>query len=96
MPLTETQKRHLRKLGHALKPVVMVGANGLTDAVCQEADGALSRHELIKVRVSVADRQARDATIVKLYEHCNAELVQRIGHIALLFRRNPQHPRISF
>ena len=96
MPLTEIQKRHLRKLGHALKPVVMVGANGLTDAVCEEARAALTRHELIKARISVSDRDTRDAIIVKLCEHCGAELIQRIGHVAVMFRRNPQRPRITF
>ena len=96
MSLTEIQKRHLRKLGHALKPVVMVGTNGLTDAVCEEASAALTHHELIKIRITGSDRQTRDTSIATLCERCGAELVQRIGHVAVIFRRNPQRPRITF
>ena len=95
MPLTENQKRQLRKLGHNLKPVVMIGANGYTDAVNEEINLALEHHELIKVRVSGAERDSRDQMIKEMSERNKAELVQRIGHIALLFRRNKEKPRIE-
>lgn len=95
MPLTENQKRQLRKLGHNLKPVVMIGANGYTDAVNEEINLALEHHELIKVRVSGAERDSRDQMIKEMSERNNAELIQRIGHIALLFRRNKEKPRIE-
>ena len=95
MPLTENQKRQLRKLGHNLKPVVMIGANGYTDAVNEEINLALEHHELIKVRVSGAERDSREQMIKEMSERNKAELVQRIGHIALLFRRNKEKPRIE-
>jgi RNA-binding protein len=93
-PLTEKQKRHLRGLGHSLKPVVMIGAQGFTPAVSNELDLALARHELLKVRISAGDREARDRLITQLCDEAAAQLVQRIGNIALLYRRNPDKPRL--
>ena len=94
MSLSEIQKRQLRKLGHTLKPVVMIGTNGLTDGVCNETELSIAHHELIKIKVNASDRDERDEIIKTLCQRCNAELVQRIGHIALVYRRNPQNPKI--
>ena len=94
MMLSEPQKKYLRGLGHALKPVVMVGESGLTDAVRAEFESSLEHHELIKIRVKVGDREQRDKIILSLCETANAELVQRIGNMALLFRENAEKKRI--
>lgn len=95
MPLTEPQKRHLRGLGHALKPVVIIGGNGLTAAVQAEIEAALAYHELIKVRVNADDRDSRQAMIAAMCAESGAEAVQRIGHVALLFRRNRDKPKVE-
>ena len=88
MNLSEHQKKYLRGLGHQLKPLVMVGDAGLSDSVLAEYESTLSHHELIKVRVRVGDRDARDAIIDELCTKSSAILVQRIGNVALLFRQN--------
>src|SRR3569832_4671 len=93
--LTEKQKRHLRSLGHRLKPVVIIGAHGYTEAVRAELDTSLQRHELMKVRVSVGERETRDLIISQLCADTGAALVQRIGHIALIYRANRDKPRIT-
>ena len=90
MTLSESQKKYLRGLGHALKPVVMIGDAGLTEGVRAEFESSLEHHELIKVRVKVGDRNERDRIIMALCARGNAELVQRIGNMALLFRPNPE------
>ena len=95
MQLTDQQKKHLRRLGHELKPVVMVGESGLTEAVLKEVEQALDYHELIKVRVRLPDRKDRDSAIALICDATQAQLVVRIGHVALLFRRNEQKPRIK-
>ena len=95
MPLTEKQRKHLRALGHGLKPVVMIGQQGLKPTVLEELETALDSHELIKVKVSVGDRDARDQLIQQLCDSSDAELVQRVGNIAVLFRRNPEMSKIS-
>ena len=63
MELTERQRRHLRGLAHPLSPVIMVGGDGLTEGVIRETARALHDHELIKVKVRGAARDARDAML---------------------------------
>ena len=92
--LSEHQKKHLRGLGHQLKPVIMVGDAGLSDSLFEEYERTLEHHELIKVKVRLGDRHERDALIAKLCERSNAELVQRIGNVALVFRANPENRKI--
>ena len=88
MNLSEHQKKYLRSLGHHLKPLIMVGDKGLSESVLAEYESTLNHHELIKVRVRVGDRDARDAVIRKLCDDSSAILIQRIGNVALLFRQN--------
>jgi len=95
MPLSDNQKKHLRGLGHALKPVVSTGNAGLTPAVLEEIRGALAHHELLKVRIRADEREDRDAMIETVCRQTGAELVQRIGHVALLWRPNPERRRVS-
>lgn len=95
MALSNPQKRHLRSLAHSLKPVVMIGQHGIRDSVLEELGVALDAHELIKVRVSAADREDRANMIEQLISASGAELVQTIGHIAVLFRRNTKKPKIA-
>ncbi len=90
MQPSEAQKKHLRGLGHRLKPIVMVGDSGLSESLLQEFESSLSHHELIKVSVRVGDRDARDAIIEELCRHASAALIQRIGNVALLYRENPE------
>jgi RNA-binding protein len=87
MALTQAQKRHLRGLAHKLKPVVMLGNAGFSEGVANELELTLEHHELIKVRVTAEDRETRDALIKEMCATVNCELVQRIGHIAVIYRR---------
>jgi RNA-binding protein len=89
MQLNDKQRRHLRGLAHDLKPVVMVGDSGLTDGVVRETERALHDHELIKIKVRAADRDTRDALIADLATRTTSELVNRIGHVAVLYRKRP-------
>jgi RNA-binding protein len=95
MKLSEAQKKHLRGLGHQLKPLVMIGDAGLSDAVFAEYESTIEHHELIKVSVRVGDREARDSIIGELCSRSGAELIQRIGNVALLYRPNPEKQRIQ-
>ncbi|SEK19330.1 RNA-binding protein [Ectothiorhodospira marina] len=92
---TPQQIKHLRALAHDKKPVVSLGRHGLTDAVLEELDIALNHHELIKVKVGVGDRELRDQVVTQMCERSGAALVQRIGNIAILFRRNPEKPVVK-
>lgn len=74
--------------------MLQLGGKGLTDAVVAEVDAALEHHELIKVKVPSDDRDARDAMIADLVKRTDAALVQRIGHVAILYRPSKDHRQI--
>ena len=92
--LTERQLRFLRGKAHALRPVVMLGHKGLTDNVVAETLQALRDHELVKVKLRAADRTQRDALLAGLVARTAAELVTRIGHVAVLYRAATPIPRL--
>lgn len=92
MELTEAQKKRLRTRAHDLKPVVMVGQQGLKPTVLEEISGALDFHQLIKVKLNVGDRDLRDEILAQILQYSQAQLVQRIGNIGVLYRRNPDRP----
>ena len=94
MTLSEKQKKHLRRLGHPLHPVVMLGNAGITLAVVKELDRALADHELVKVSARVGERSARDAALDALAQQTSSEMVQRIGNVGLFYRRSAQMPKI--
>ena len=64
----------------------MVGQKGLTEAVVAETITALQAHELIKVRVLGDDREERIAICQALCEATEAQLVQHIGKLLVLYR----------
>lgn len=80
----------LKAQAHHLHPVVMIGQNGLTDAVVQETDTALTAHELIKIRVLGDERSERIAIAEALCERLDAQLVQHIGKLLVIYRKNPE------
>ncbi len=89
MTLPQSLQKSLRARAHDLKPVILVGAKGLSPAVVAEADRALQCHELIKVRLHDGDRIARKQAGTELCQQLSAELVQSIGKIVVLYRPRP-------
>jgi RNA-binding protein len=94
MELSERQRKYLRGLGHALNPVLLIGSAGLTPGVVAEAKRALHDHELIKVKFRGAEREARDAGLAELATSTESELIQKIGHTALYYKRRNDRPGI--
>ena len=93
MSLSNNQTKTLRGLAHSLKPVVMVGQNGLKDTIFEEVETALGFHELIKVKIA-ADRDEREEIMNEILKKSKADKVQQIGQVLVLFRRNPENPKI--
>lgn len=89
-PLNPAERRALRARAHALKPVVLVGNDGLSEAVLKEVDRSLTAHELIKIRVAGQDRDQRDAMLEAVCLHTGAAPVQHIGNILVLYRPAPE------
>jgi len=94
MSLTPNQKKYLRRIGHDLAPIVLIGQQGLTEAVARETDTALTAHELLKVKARVGDRKLRDEILSSLAGMTGAELVQTIGNIGLFYRPNKELQKI--
>lgn len=80
-------KTKLKAQAHTLKPVIIIGQSGLTDAVLAEMEIALDRHELIKIKIR-AEREDRQIIITKICGSTGATLVQSIGQIAVIYRLN--------
>jgi RNA-binding protein len=96
MPLDQARKKQLRTIGHQLRPIVMVSERGVSEGVSLELERALEDHELIKVKLAVADPAGRRELATAICEQHRAELVQAVGKIILLYRaaKKPD-PRLS-
>ena len=86
--MDKSQIKQLKALAHKLKPIVTVGQHGMKDSINTELSIAIKFHQLVKVKISVGDRDERDAIIESFIELHKVELVQKIGNIAVLYRRN--------
>lgn len=96
MPLDPTRKKQMRTIGHQLNPVVMISERGPSDGVNLELERALEDHELIKVKLGLADPAERRELAAVLCEHHRAELVQAVGKIILIYRAAQKaNPRLS-
>lgn len=86
MPLAPDRKKQYRSIGHSLKPVVTIAGNGLSEGVLEELNRALDDHELIKVKLMIADRELRKQVVSEMCHTSKAEIVQEIGKVALVYR----------
>lgn len=84
--LTGKQKRHLRALGHKLKPLIQIGKKEIDDALIAEANVSLDHHELIKVKLLESCMLDKHEASEMLAEACRAEVAQILGRTFLLYR----------
>ena len=89
MKLTGKQLNHLRSLAHHLKPVVTVGAAGVTPAVASELEGALTSHELVKIRLPSLGKSEKRELLERLCTMTGSSSVQLIGRMGVAFRTSP-------
>ena len=94
MMLTNKQKQFLKGLAHPLKPIIQLGANGLTEGVIAEIEQALSHHELIKVKVPSDDREEKALIMDAIVGETKSHKVQTIGHILVIYKASKE-PTIS-
>jgi RNA-binding protein len=96
-PLSAKARLHLRGLGHPLKPVVLVGKEGISEALVASVKGALTTHELIKVKLgenATTEDHDRKAVAAELAAASGGEMVGLLGRTLLLFKRNTKKPKI--
>src|SRR5512145_906868 len=94
-PLTPSERRALRARAHALKPVVLVGHQGLTPAVLHEIDVALAAHELVKIRAPIDERDEREALLARICVELGCAPVQHLGKILTVWRPAPPEERVA-
>ena len=92
--LTEPQRKYLRRLGHDREPIVLIGQKGLTDNVVAELDRALQGSRAREGSGARGGPRRARPDPCRAGGGTSAELVQRIGHVALYYRRNPDLPGI--
>ena len=83
------ERKALKARAHALDPIVHLGDKGLTEAVIAEIGRALAAHELIKVRAAGLDRDAREAAFAEICARLDAQPVQHIGKVLVVYRKKP-------
>jgi len=84
--LTGKQKRHLRALGHSLKPLIQIGKKEIEEALINEVNAALDHHELVKVKLLESCMLDKHESSEMLAQACNAEIAQILGKTFLLYR----------
>lgn len=87
MALSNALKKQYRTIGHSLNPIVSIAQKGLSENIKLELERALVDHELIKIKLLAADRDAKKELLDAICQEFKAECVQSIGHTALLYRR---------
>jgi len=92
--LTGKQRRHLRALGHELKPIVQVGKDGIDDGVIAALDRALADHELVKLKIGDGAGLDRQEAANELAAQTHSEVAQVLGNTVLLYRADPEDPKI--
>jgi RNA-binding protein len=92
--LTNAQTRFLRGQAHGLKAILQVGGKGISQTLVDEVVGALEHHELIKVKIAADDRDVRQQLGEELASRADAAVVQRIGHIVILYRPSLERRQI--
>ncbi len=86
LELASKERSTLRSAAHALKPVVQIGDNGLTDAVLKEIDRNLNAHSLIKVKVALDDREERGSILNKICDELSCANIHHLGKTLILYR----------
>lgn len=98
MALTPENLKKYRTIGHDLNPIVTIATKGLTESVEAEISRALDDHELVKIKVAINDRALRKDTVAHCCKNLNAEVVQEIGKVALIYRvstkKNLRHSNV--
>jgi len=94
--LTGAQRKALRRLAHPLRPVVQLGAGGLSGSVLDAIDRALEDHELIKLKLA-GERDERSSLAAEVAARTRSALAGLVGRVAILYRpaRDPERRRID-
>ena len=95
-PLSGQMKKAFRGVAHHLDPVVSISDRGINEGIITETERALNDHELIKIKVDALEKADRVALTQALAQQTAATVVQLIGKVAVLYRKNSRaNPKLS-
>lgn len=95
MSLTTKQRQYLRGLGHALKPMLQIGKDGINDRQLASISKVLEDHELVKLNILENSDLDKNEVERLLCEPLKAELVQVLGKKMLLYRKSKENVKIK-
>ncbi len=96
--ISKILKIELRANAHHLKPVVMVGQDGITEGVFKEIDINLQSHNLIKIRILAEDSKQNKEIAELICEKLKCHLIQSIGKLLIVYREGEvvlEHQKIE-
>lgn len=93
--LNGKNKRCLRSLANGIKPIVMVGKEGLSENLFKSIEDAFNTHELIKVSILKTCEEEIDTIAENIVSNNKCELIQKIGK-TLVFYKKAKEPKIIF
>lgn len=94
--LTSKQRAALKSIASTEDTILQVGKNGIVDTLVVQVSDALKAREIIKMKVLEGAMLSTAEAAAELAEKTKSEVVQVIGNKIVLFKRNPQHPKIKF
>ncbi len=88
--LSGKQRRHLRGLGHSLRPVVNVGKEGISSQVLHSVEEAYRNNEIIKLKIERSCPLGRKEAAAEIAIGSKSHLIQVLGRSILLYRPDPE------
>ncbi len=92
--MNNTQKTFLKRLSHSLKPIIVIGQNGLNNGVIEELNSTIVRHELLKIKINANTKDEKQTIITKILELTKAQLVQAIGGVLIIYKPFTKNQKI--
>lgn len=93
--LTNKQKAQLKALASKETTKYQIGKNEITDSLISMLDKALVARELIKIDVMKGYTEPIMELALDLSSKLNADVVQVVGRVIVLYKKNKEHPRIK-
>lgn len=94
--LTSKQRSVLKGIAAKEDTILQVGKNGIIDTLVVQVSDALKARELVKMKVLDGAMLTAEEAANELAEKTKSEVVHVIGNKFVLFKRNPQKPKITF
>ena len=93
--MTSKQRALLKSIAQTEDTILQVGKNGVIDTLVTQVADALKAREIVKMKVQDSSPVSPAEAANELAEKTKSEVVQVIGNKFVLFKRNPQNPKID-